>query len=141
MEELERSFLQEEISWNQKSRALWLQEGDKNTKFFHRITNSHRRYNSISSLMINGVLSTDKETISTGITQFYQDLYQEGGSRRPMLDGLEFSMISTEDSDWLGRPFEEEEVLGVIQGFNGLRVPMDFLWHSFKPVGLLFTWI
>ena len=123
VEELERSFLQEEISWNQKSRALWLQEGDKNTKFFHRITNSHRRYNSISSLMINGVLSTDKETISTGITQFYQDLYQEGGSRRPMLDGLEFSMISTEDSDWLGRPFEEEEVLGVIQGFNGDKAP------------------
>ena len=40
-----------------------------------------------------------------------------------MLDGLEFSMISTEDSDWLGRPFEEKEVLGVIQGFNGDKAP------------------
>jgi hypothetical protein len=47
VEELKRSFLQEEISWRQKSRALWLQEGDKNTKFFYRIANSHRRYNSI----------------------------------------------------------------------------------------------
>ena len=118
-----------------------MQEGDKNTKFFHRIANSHRRYNSISSLMINGEMSTDKEAISTSITQFYQDLYQEGVFRRPMLDGLEYFMISNEDLVWLGRPFEEEEVLGVIQGFNGLRVPMDFLWHSFKPVGLLFTWI
>ena len=41
-----------------------MQEGDKNTKFFHRIANSHRRYNSISSLMINGEMSTDKEAIS-----------------------------------------------------------------------------
>ena len=123
VEDLEKSFLQEEISWRQKSRALWLQEGDKNTKFFHRIANSHRRYNSISSLRINGDMSTDKEAISTSITQFYQDLYQEGVSRRPMLDGLEFSMISNEDSDWLGRPFEEEEVLGVIQGFNGDKAP------------------
>jgi hypothetical protein len=123
VEELELSFLQEEISWRQKSRALWLQEGDKNTKFFHRIANSNRRYSSISSLMINGEMSSDKEAISSNITQFYQDLYSEGVSRRPFLDGLEFSMISNEDSARLGRPFEEEEVLGVIQGFNGDKAP------------------
>ncbi len=52
-------------------------------------------------------------------------------SRRPLLDGLEFLVISNEDSNWLGRPFEEE-VLGVIQGFNGDKAPgpdgfsMDF---------------
>ena len=73
--------------------------------------------------MINGEMSSDKEAISTSITQFYQDLYLEGVSRRPLLDGLEFSMISNEDSDWLGRPFEEEEVLRVIQRFNGDKVP------------------
>ena len=57
--ELERLLLYEEISWCQKSRALWLREGDKNTKFFHRVANSNKRNNAIESLSINGSLFSD----------------------------------------------------------------------------------
>ena len=42
----------EEVSWRQKSKEIWLKEGDRNTGFFHRMTNSHRRRNSIRSIRI-----------------------------------------------------------------------------------------
>ena len=38
---------------------------------------------------------------------------------RPVLDDVEFSRISEEDAIWLDRPFDEDEVYGVIHGFNG----------------------
>jgi len=45
--ELEKVTLMEEISWRQKLRALWLIEGDKCTKFFHRVANSNKRNKSM----------------------------------------------------------------------------------------------
>uniref|UniRef100_A0A2N9HVH9 Elongation factor P C-terminal domain-containing protein n=1 Tax=Fagus sylvatica TaxID=28930 RepID=A0A2N9HVH9_FAGSY len=106
--DLERTSLLDEISWRQKSRALWLREGDKNTKFFHRLANSNRRYNSISSLSINGVMSTDPDAISESITNFYSHLFEEEESDRPLLDGLDFSMIPAEDAIWLERPLRRK---------------------------------
>ena len=71
-EELEKAILLEEICWRQKSRVLCVRKGDKNTKIFHHITNSHRRANSIDRLMVDGVLSSDPAAIATCISQFYR---------------------------------------------------------------------
>ena len=38
--EIEQLASLEEISWRQKSRALYVKEGDNNTRFFHRVANS-----------------------------------------------------------------------------------------------------
>ena len=122
-DELEQVTLLEEISWRQKSRVLCVKEGDRNTKFFHRIANSHRRVNSIERLMVDGALSSDPAAIADCISQFYKQLYLENVANRPVLDDVEFASISVEDASWLDRPFEEEEVVEVINGFNGDKAP------------------
>ncbi|XP_030970526.1 uncharacterized protein LOC115990899 [Quercus lobata] len=68
--ELEKASLLEEICWRQKSRVLCIREGDRNTKFFHRVANSHRRFNSIDRLTVDGELSSDPEAIAECISRF-----------------------------------------------------------------------
>ena len=120
---LDKVMLMEEISWRQKSRALWLKEGDKNSNFFHRLASSHRNANTIGKLLINGVLLTDQDEIRDHIAQFYQQLYMEDVYRRLSLDGIEFSIITDEEAEWLERPFEENEIINVVQGCDGDKAP------------------
>jgi hypothetical protein len=49
--DLEKNIYLAEICWRQKSWVKWLKEGDKNTKYFHTVANSHRRHNYTSRIL------------------------------------------------------------------------------------------
>jgi len=75
--ELEGLIKNEEVAWRQKSRALWLKEGNRNTKFFHKVANTHKRFNYIDQLMVQGELTEKSTRIESAIIDFYQKLYSE----------------------------------------------------------------
>ena len=82
----------EEISWRQKSWALFVKEGDNNTRFFHRLANSHRNANQIKRIEVDGVLYEDELDVRSQIVLFYQGLYKETEVGRHTMDGLDFSL-------------------------------------------------
>ena len=61
----------EEISWRQKSRMLCIKEGNNNTKFFHKMANSHRRFNYLRILEVDGVVFEEDSEVSNQVVQFY----------------------------------------------------------------------
>ena len=75
----------EEISWRQKFEALFIKDGDNNTRFIHRIANSHRRTNQIREVEVevevDGVLYEDESNVTNQVVDFVKKLYQEPYSK------------------------------------------------------------
>ncbi|PHT58943.1 putative E3 ubiquitin-protein ligase SINAT1 [Capsicum baccatum] len=57
----------EEISWRQKSGALWLEERDFNLNFFHRVV----------VVEVDGEVQVGKEEVEGAIAHFYKYLFKE----------------------------------------------------------------
>ena len=109
----------EEVSWRQKSRILWLKEGDNNTKFFHKMVNSHRRCNYMDKVEVDGVVFEEEFEIREQVVHFYESLYQELETWRPTVDGLEFDVITANERALLERWFDKDEVLQVVKDLQG----------------------
>ena len=62
--------------WQQQSRVQWLENRDKNTKFFHGIATQRKRQNFIKRLRDEeGVWQNDGHTFSRLLVGFYEKLF------------------------------------------------------------------
>uniref|UniRef100_A0A2N9I908 Reverse transcriptase domain-containing protein n=1 Tax=Fagus sylvatica TaxID=28930 RepID=A0A2N9I908_FAGSY len=100
-----------------------LSEGDRNTKFFHRMANSHWRNNFIGCLNIEGTVTSDPKEVEEGIVQYYKHLYCESTPWRPTLNGLPFKTLVSEEANSLILPFGEDEVLEAVRCMSGDKAP------------------
>lgn len=58
-----------------RSRARWIEKGEKSNNYFCRLEKRRQEKNAINSLYVNGVISTCPKMISSEIFQFYSSLY------------------------------------------------------------------
>lgn len=69
-------LIKEQKMWKQRSKALWLQAGDQNTKFFHNRASHRYRRNQIEELKNDaGVVCSHEEEISNILITYYQNLF------------------------------------------------------------------
>ena len=63
--------------WKQRSRALWLKWGDRNTKFFHATASQRRRKNRIEGLQNqNGEWIDDQQGIESIILEYFANIFK-----------------------------------------------------------------
>ena len=82
--ELDELLLREELMWRQRARAMYLREGDRNTKWFQRKATWRKKKNDITELKDStGVWKENREEIKVMARQFFQSLYEKEAEVRP----------------------------------------------------------
>jgi hypothetical protein len=123
--ELDDLLEKEEIWWSQRSRALWLAHGDRNTKFFHQKATQRRRKNKIEYIKDNQENTyTESEDIEQVFLNHFQDLFMsQATSHVAESTQLVCNRIDHDMYDQLNKDFTKDEVYQAIKEMKGLAAP------------------
>jgi hypothetical protein len=139
-------LLAEEELWHQRSRAIWIKSGDKNTKKNHQFA-SHRRNNKhIWEIKDeNGMVHTGQEALKKEATIFFNSFFEDTGQNtiedQVATIRLYPRLVTEEDVISLEKPCTREEILEVLKGFAKDKSPgpdgwtVEFFIQFFDLVG------
>ncbi|KAH1081694.1 hypothetical protein J1N35_021455 [Gossypium stocksii] len=112
--ELNWEMEKEELYWEQRARANWLPEGDKNTTFFHSKATQRQRLNHIRGLKDkNGIFKTEREDMETIVKDYLMELFKSRGvdNTNHLLSGVNMNRILAAD-------YKEEEIVEALKSIG-----------------------
>ena len=115
-----RSFSKEKIKGD------FAKEGDRNTKFFHKINNVHKRINFITKIKVNVDWLTKENKIKERVAWAFHILLFDLGDWIPCINGISFKALDVQEAEKLELPFFEEEVFSALSNLNRDKGPNGF---------------
>jgi hypothetical protein len=123
--ELNTILMKEELMWFQRSRAKWLTDGDRNTRYYHTKTVSRRRRNNILMLKNeNGEWIEDVDQLHGMVKQFYQKLFSNMHARCDWFQtDLTFPILDNDVLKKLADPCTKDEVRRALFAMQPWKAP------------------
>lgn len=123
--QLHLQYRMEEEYWRTKSRVLWLQAGDKNTKYFHAKTRQRRSYNIILHIQDDtGKHYSNVKDIHSHITSYFKNLYKRKRTNvdSQIMDGIPTTVTEDINKNLTG-PVTEKEIREAVFAMNPEKAP------------------
>ena len=98
-----------------------LEEGDENSKLYHRAIKYREMKNTLKGLNVNSQWTEDPNIIKNHVFEFFKDKFSSTRKERPRLISGKFKKISRDEV--LERPFEEEEIWNAIKEYGSNKSP------------------
>lgn len=120
-------LLDEEVYWKQRSRANWLREGDKNTRFFHLKASARRKKNRIEGIWNQeNVWIDDTEKIEREFHEYFTSLFETSSPSKMQIEAALTHLepkVNAEMNEQLDMSFTEEEVSMALSQMGQTKAP------------------
>ncbi|XP_057428588.1 uncharacterized protein LOC130722016 [Lotus japonicus] len=123
MGDLWKEYRAEEATWIQKSRLRWAREGDRNTRFFHRVCKVRTAKKSISQLRVEDRLLEEPQQVKEAIMNHFKSFFSHVASERPSIQCYSLKKVTAGQNRFLEAEFTTEEVFEAIQNFDANKAP------------------
>lgn len=123
--ELDGVLKKEETMWFQRSRAMWLKDGDKTSKFFHEKATHRKLRNSIKMIENEeGQEVKKEEEIKKVILDYFVNVFTSvtPGDDEDLMNALECT-VTPDINEALMKPFTAEEVYAAIKQMHPAKAP------------------
>ncbi|XP_059064902.1 uncharacterized protein LOC131856952 [Cryptomeria japonica] len=131
--EYEGIMAREEIYWKLKSRETWLEDGDRNTRFFHNSVKMKRAANKITHIINDSdQIIMDQNLIAKDGTKYFENILNKA-----LLNNIP-KLITKGDNQMLNSKITHEEVKMALAQFQGDKAPgpNGFPAGFFRNVGI-----
>jgi hypothetical protein len=123
--ELAHVLKMEELMWFQRSRARWLVDGDRNTRYYHLKTITRRRHNKILMLRDdNGEWVDDVTVLKHMANNFYKNLFSIDGNEVSWFQTkITFPRLLDEELQQIRGPIEDVEIRRAVFSMSPWKAP------------------
>lgn len=117
--DLEELCMVRDSMLRQQARILWLQEGDRNTKFFHYAIQKRRSKNNISKISSHGESIVDPDKIKLAFFEHYKNQFSKRQLEKMFsINDLMIPLVTQEDNALLTREVSSQEVEEALRQSN-----------------------
>lgn len=135
---LSEVYAQQEIFWRQRSKQLWLREGDHNSRYFHASMKNRRTFNQIRSLRNeNGQEVQWSSGLEDVITGYFSKLFTASATHWTEIVQCIDNKVTEPQNAMLLSPVEAKEVKEALFHMHRTKVQgqMELLLVSIKNFG------
>ncbi|KAL8100581.1 hypothetical protein AgCh_032729 [Apium graveolens] len=117
-------YYQKEIYWRQRSKQLWLQFGDLNTKYFHASATTRRKNNLIAKLQNENGIWVDKGSgLHEVMEDYFRNIFSTTGVELEEIMREIPNRITENHNKWLLEVVRPEEVKEALFSMNPNKAP------------------
>ncbi|XP_057791239.1 uncharacterized protein LOC131008372 [Salvia miltiorrhiza] len=111
--------------WKQRSGADWLEEGDRNTGYFHKVAEGRKKRNHIKEIQkLDGTITRKSSEMEDIFRTHFQTLFTAGAIHNPaaVLSSIE-PVVTEEMNKELTAPYTQEEIAQTLKQMHPLKAP------------------